>query len=48
MTEKKMNKKTRTIIISGSARCGKTLYLKKLVEYHRKQGKKVIVIGGDD
>ena len=43
-----MSKKTRTIIMPGSARCGKTLYLKKLAEYHRNQGKKVIVIGGDD
>lgn len=43
-----MTEKTKTILIPGSARCGKTLYLKKLAEYYRKQGKKVIVVGKSD
>lgn len=33
------------IMVDGSATCGKTLYLKKKVEYLRKQGKKVFVVG---
>lgn len=36
------------IMVYGSATCGKTLYLKKLAEYYRKQGKKVFVVGEDD
>lgn len=43
-----MTEKTRTILISGSTSCGKTLYLKNLAEYYREQGKKVLVIGEDD
>lgn len=36
---------TKKIVIGGSTRCGKTLYLKKRAEYLRKQGKKVLVVG---
>ena len=34
------------IIVSTSVNCGKTLFLKKRAEYLRKQGKKVLVVGG--
>lgn len=43
-----MTEKSRTILVSGSASCGKTLYLKILAEYYREQGKKVLVIGKGD
>ena len=34
----------KTIVVYGSASCGKTLYLKKRAEYLKKQGKKVVVV----
>lgn len=37
--------KKKNIIMDGSASCGKTLFLKKRVEYLRRRGKKVIVVG---
>ena len=43
-----MTEKTRTILVNGSASCGKSWILKKQAEYLRKQGKKVFVVGEDD
>lgn len=43
-----MTEKSRTILVSGSASCGKAWILKKQAEYLRKQCKKVFVVGEDD